>query len=223
MALLERVNQMQQQGYSNEQISQMLQEEGISPREVSEALSQSQVKSAVNAPEAGGYAEGEEAGYAPEAGGYAEGEEAGYAPEAGGYAEGGEAYYQQALDTETVRDIANQVVEEELSKIKMELKEMSRLKTDMKFQIQNIDNRLKKIESTISQLQSDIIRKVGEYGEAISDVSNEIKATQDSFSKLVNPLIDKKRKTVSSKKPVKTTKKSNTANKTTAGFEEYFR
>ena len=208
MALLERVNQMQQQGYSNEQISQMLQEEGISPREVSEALSQSQVKSAVNAPEAGGYAEGEEAGYAPEA---------------GGYAEGGEAYYQQALDTETVRDIANQVVEEELSKIKMELKEMSRLKTDMKFQIQNIDNRLKKIESTISQLQSDIIRKVGEYGEAISDVSNEIKATQDSFSKLVNPLIDKKRKTVSSKKPVKTTKKSNTANKTTAGFEEYFR
>lgn len=254
MALLERVNQLQGQGYQDQQISQMLQEEGNSPKDVNEALSQSKVKAAVAAPEPDGMqassmpnapeaypstvpvpqaapeaapqtmapaAYPQEQAYAP----VDQGQAAAYPAE--GY--GQDQYYPQALDTETVRDIAKQIVEEELSKLQTDIKEISKLKTDLKFQIQSLDNRLTKIEGTISQLQSDIIKKVGEYGESISDISSEMRATQDSFSKMINPLIDKKRKAEPSPEPKKalttrkTTKKTTTTTTSKPGFESYFR
>ena len=34
---------------------------------------------------------------------------------------------------------------------------------------------------------------MGEYGEAISGISQEIQETQKSFSKMINPVLDKKR------------------------------
>lgn len=104
-----------------------------------------------------------------------------------------ETYYQQALDIETVRDIAKQSIEEELLKIKSQISEITKLKTDLKFQIQNIDNRLKKIEEVIQEIQSAVLQKVGNFGQAINEISEELHATQESFGKLVNPIIDKKR------------------------------
>jgi len=43
------------------------------------------------------------------------------------------------------------------------------------------------------EMQSAVIRKMGEYGESIQGISKEIRATQDSFAKVINPLMDKKR------------------------------
>ncbi len=48
MPLIEKISQMQKQGLTSEQIIQRLKEEGTSPREIDEALNQSQVKSAVS-------------------------------------------------------------------------------------------------------------------------------------------------------------------------------
>jgi hypothetical protein len=59
--------------------------------------------------------------------------------------------------------------------------------------MQDIENRLVKVEEIIHELQSSIIRKMGEYGESIQGISKEIRATQDSFAKVINPVLDKKR------------------------------
>lgn len=107
------------------------------------------------------------------------------------YAEGG--YSPQAVDIETVRDITKQVLEESLLKLKTQINEVMKLKTELKFEMQDMENRLKKVEDIIQQLQFSIIKKMGDYGEAISGISNEIKATQESFSKMINPILDKKR------------------------------
>jgi DNA-binding transcriptional MerR regulator len=48
MALLERINSMKQQNIPDSQIINTLKEEGVSPREINEALSQSKIKSAIS-------------------------------------------------------------------------------------------------------------------------------------------------------------------------------
>jgi hypothetical protein len=104
-----------------------------------------------------------------------------------------QGYYSQVLDVETVRDIAKQEIEEALKKIKEQQSSFEKIKSEMKFEIQNMENRLLRIESVIQEIQSSIIRKMGEYGEAISGISGEVRATQQSFSKILNPLMDKRR------------------------------
>lgn len=290
MAVLERINQMRQQGLSDTQISKTLEEEKFSPQQISEGLSQSQIKSAIEQPptqtpnsmQPAAGAAGmqpsiaaqnpaaqtaqpvpEQAQAQPQASALPQMEQGKgysqvYAQEAGAeaaaYPDQGQAYpesqyqdqsytdqsygqypqdtyYQQAMDSETVREIAKQAIEEELGKLKDQMQEVVKLKTDLKFQIENIDNRLKEIEATIQELQSAIIKKIGSYGDAISDISNELKATQDSFGKLVNPIVDAKRKTsiASSTKPKPKSKKASSSKASRSpstsgsGFEDYFR
>lgn len=130
---------------------------------------------------------------------YAEGQAQGGQAYAEGYYP--ETYYQQAMDVETVREISRQVVEEELSKTRIEMEGIIKLKTELNFQVQNIDNRLARIESTMQELQTAILKRIGNYGEAITDISKELRATQDSFSKMVNPVMNLKRGTVSQQAP----------------------
>ena len=74
----------------------------------------------------------------------------------------------------------------------------------------------------MNELQSAILKKIGNYGDAIADISNELQATQESFSKLVNPLLDEKRKTKSIKKGKKTNNSSRKES-SSGSFEDYFR
>ena len=51
MALLERISTMKREGKSSQEIIKTLGEEGVSPRQINEALSQSDIKSAVSTEE----------------------------------------------------------------------------------------------------------------------------------------------------------------------------
>ena len=104
-----------------------------------------------------------------------------------------QGYYSQTLDVDSVREIAKQEVEGITGKIKKEIDSLTKLKTDVNFEIQNLDNRLKKVESIIQELEKSIIKKIGEYGESIAGISHEMRETQKSFSKVINPLVDKQR------------------------------
>jgi hypothetical protein len=140
-----------------------------------------------------------------------------------------QTYYQQALDVETVREIAKQEVEESTKKIRQEVESLLKLKSELQAQIANLDTRLSRIELTIQELQTAIIKKIGEYGEAISGISEEVKSTQESFSKLINPILDNKRQNIlasseSEEKPkVQKNKPNMRKTDSSPGFEEYFR
>ncbi len=264
MALLEKIMFLKQQGNSDAQIVDMLMEEGITPREINEAISQSQIKSAVAtdsyAQEPGlqpsimnpsesqmiaqQEAETQENIYAQEqmpvqqeAQAYPSYPGAGYDQ----YAypqqaeQTGEGYYTPPMDLETIHDIAKQEVEESMRKIKDELSSFSKFKTEIKFEMQDIESRLVKIEAVIQEVQSSIIRKMGDYGAAISGISKEIRATQESFSKVLNPLMDKRREIPSSpqsksaKQSINSKQQANQSSQrpseksSGASFEEYFR
>jgi len=261
MALLDRIEKMKQTGLSDSQVSDTLMQEGISPREINDALGQAKIKSAIypkdeqaqdmqpsimdqelNSAQGNNAQQNQYNGQQPYYTDIPQNQQTAYPPQQSpygaqqnqyanqqsyyadpnqqpypnqAYAEGydpqvyaqdpnydpnqqyaqgdSQVYYQQAIDMETVRDVARQEIEDNLKKVKQDIDSLSKIKTELKFEIQNMDNRLARIESVIQELQSAIIRKMGEYGEAISGISEEVKATQNSFSKMINPIMDKKR------------------------------
>jgi predicted CopG family antitoxin len=74
-------------------------------------------------------------------------------------------------------------------------------------------------------LQIAILKKVGEYGEDIKKIAEGLEATQDSFSKMINPILDKRRddeealnKTGSNKEIPKEKRK-----KSQSSFEDYLK
>jgi archaellum component FlaC len=263
MALLERISIMKKEGKSGQEIIKTLGEEGISPRQINEALSQSDIKSAVSAEEnmqpsimqtaeqtTVGMPSSSEANQeisVPAAPRYAQeegqqnynqqlaGQEQYTAPEYSpqDYMQGydssqnsNQGYVSPSVDIETIRDIANQIIEESMGKLKEQLSSTGKMKTEINTEIQEIDSRLKKVEDIIQQLQFSIIKKMGDYGEAVSNISKEVRATQDSFSKLVNPIMDKKRgiQQEEQTKPAESQKRTQSkGGKSSASFEDYLR
>jgi len=253
MALLERISNMKKEGKSGQEIIKTLSEEGISPRQINEAISQSDIKSAVSAeenmqpsimqtaeqttvgmpssyeanqdisvPAAPQYAQ-EEGQQPVEQEQYATPE---YTPGYDSSQVSNQGYASPGVDIETIRDIANQIIEESMGKLKEQLSSTGKMKTEINTKIQEIDDRLKKLEDIIQQLQFSIIKKMGDYGEAVSSISKEVRATQDSFSKLINPIIDKKRGIQQEEQVKQTESQKRTqpkGDKSSASFEDYLR
>ncbi len=211
--ILDRVTQMQNQGMSPEDINRNLRNEGFSPQQIDDALSQSQVKSAVSqSPEFAqeqqtmqnmqqsimpqqppyqqdSYAQTKISEPSPPAQ-YPEGSQEYYYPETP-QAYPQESYYPEAsIDTETITEIAEQVVMEKLEKINKKFGNIPAFKIETKEKINNIDERLKKIETSIEKLQQAIIGKIGEFGESTEAVHKDLANLHNTVSKLMNPLID---------------------------------
>lgn len=244
MPIIEKISQMQKQGISNEEIVKKLQEEGISPKEISEALDQSKVKSAVESgeemqPSVMGAPTSE---FAPMP--YESSFQEGQAPASMEMPEQGaltqEAYpypvstqqYQEyeyaRADTETTAEIAEQIVAEKMQKTDKQMSEIAAFKTETIGKMSSIDERLRRMESIIDRIQASIIGKIGEYGRNISDLKDEILATQDSFSKILNPLtenIEELRKLTKSEQVKKEAKEEKTPvkQKKKDNFERYLR
>ena len=60
------------------------------------------------------------------------------------------------------------------------------MSTLLQARVENISERLKKIETTIDKLQIAILEKVGSYGQNLESVKKEMSMMQDSFSKMVS-------------------------------------
>jgi hypothetical protein len=228
--LIEQIQQMQAQGYSEPDIVKFLQEQGNNPKEIMEAISQAKIKSAISSEEAvqnaviqssiennemqpslmnpnqpiSGETPNNFSSYANQdyppipTQSYQEQYpsqqyQEQYAPQPG---QGYEQYAPQQYssnDTETINEIAEQVVAEKISEIKKALSAVADFKVLSDSKLIDMEKRLKRIEKIIDDLQSSIIDKIGSYGKVMQDLRTELDATQESFSKVVNPLFDKSR------------------------------
>lgn len=99
--------------------------------------------------------------------------------------------YSPASSSESFSEIAEQVFDQKIVKIKSELSKLDDFRADTDGKLSLIRERLKRIESIIDTLQDSIIKKIGEYGQNIQDLGSDLRATQDSFSKMVTPLSSK--------------------------------
>jgi DNA-binding transcriptional MerR regulator len=190
MTALKKVTDMQAQGVPEDKIISELQSQGISPNEITEALNQAQIKNAITNTEQMDEQQlpqmNEDLGapseevYTPQPQEYAEENydapqqdygQQGYAPAGGS-------------DTSTIIEISEQVFMEKIKKTEKKLNEVLEFKTLSETKIENIDNRLKRIETMIDKLQIEILQEVGSYGKDLDRVKKEVNMIEDSFSKV---------------------------------------
>lgn len=249
MAALEQVMQLKEQGYSEQDIVQYLKDQGVSPKEIYDALGQSTIKSELNRESA--YNQGTFPASANQQIGNGDYNTSSQPipmdysmqpsmmnpkeqqmPEASqeqypGYQyqqpqQGYQDYYPeyQSSDVETITEIAEQLFEEKNEKLQKQISSLTAFKEETLAEIERINQRLEKIENNFNNLQASIIKRIGEYGEDIKSIAKEMHANQESFSKMLNPIIDNAREVqeeeiTESSKPKKTKK--------SADFEDYLR
>ncbi|MFH1801730.1 MAG: hypothetical protein ABH804_02785 [archaeon] len=197
MGILEQVTNMKKGGMSEEEISTKLKEQGISPKEIISAISQAQIKNAVvnneevPQPPTGEdeYIPSKQNIYTPKA------QEAEYQPqyETGYYQpqeyypqEGYEQYPQTSTGTDTMIEIAEQVLSEKIKEIKSQLNAVNEFKVLTQTKIDVMSEKLKRIETIIDNLQIQILEKVGSYGNNLENIKKEMSMMQDSFTKMIS-------------------------------------
>src|SRR3989344_2305346 len=115
----------------------------------------------------------------------------GFAPQEGYPSEGypeqgyGEQYApQSSVSTDTITEIAEQIVMEKLSKIRGQLEKATEVKGGAEGKLSQLDERLQRIEKIIDRLQLSVLQKIGDYVTDVSDLKKEIVETQKSFKVL---------------------------------------
>jgi hypothetical protein len=197
MGILEQIRQMQNQRIPDEEIVSKLREQGVSPREINDAINQSQIKKAVvddgemnfppqqtqenYIPQTQEIPEYSPEGESTQQQEYIQPQE-GYQQDQYGYSPGG-------IDSDTIIELAEQVFFEKTKKIQKQVEDLNEFKTLSETKIENISDRLKRIETTIDKLQIAILEKIGSYGENINSIKKEMSMMQDSFGKVVNQAI----------------------------------
>jgi len=208
MAILEKVMQMKEQGMSEDQIVQSLRQEGIPPKDIEESLSQSKIKYAIN-PESmqnmgeqpqefrgdqdysrSSFQEYSEEAPTPEGAEQMQAPSREYFPEYNAQSMYQEYQSPQPFDIETVNEMIEQAIEEKTESLKKEIISFTRFKENTFIELDEIKKRLDKLENIIGELQISILRKLGEYGNDIHSISREMQATQNTFSKIIDPLTD---------------------------------
>ena len=214
MGILDQIMQMKSQGVPDEEIINELSQQGISPRQINDALKQAQIKSAVSnnygndeemqasmmpreetpSPEQETYqpnyqpqqqyAPQQEEVYQPQ---MQQGQEQSYQP--GGY----EQYAPAGIDTDTVMEIADQIFSDRIKKFQKQVDSLTEISTLLQTKMENISERFKKIETVIDKLQLAILEKVGSYGRNLEGIKKEMSMMQDSFSKMISPSRESRR------------------------------
>jgi len=220
MGILDEVTQMQNQGQTEGQITTTLKENGVSPQEINDALNQSRIKNAVSheeyppqqiqknhyTPQAREQTyvpqESDEQIYVPQPieQEYIPQMEQEYVPQKTQYQPEPvqQNYYEGSsgggYGTDTMVEIAEQVFQEKATKMQNQLDNLNEIKTLLKSTVENISERLQRIETTIDKLQISILDKVGSYGENLNSIKKEMSMMQDSFGKMSNNIADRKTK-----------------------------
>jgi hypothetical protein len=208
MGIIEKINQQRKEGLDDNKISDQLLDEGISPNEIREAFDQIKVKKAISSenllensmmteenPELNyeqGIQEMEESSqpeeyYSPQQQAPTPQTEEYYSPQESqaGYAEQGAGF-----DTSTIIEIAEQVFSEKTSRMEKQLDKMNEFVNLAEVKMSGTDERIKRIEKIIDNLQIKILEKISSYGENIESVKKEMSMMQDSFSKTLPKLIE---------------------------------
>ena len=224
MGALDQIRQMKQEGFSEQEISDSLREQGISPNSITDAFSQARIKDVVegenkmqendfisreiplgpetpspfSTPET--YAPQEMSQtpyYSPQESPYSQQETESYSPQEGFTGDQG------GFGTDTIIEIAEQVFEEKIKKLSQQISNFKEFSAIAETKFSNYENRLKRIESIIENLQIKILEKIGSYGDGLESIKKEMTMMQDSFSKtlpiLVKPYIEKSAKKISEK------------------------
>jgi hypothetical protein len=201
MELLDIIKEMQNQGISNQGIFENLQRQGYNPTQINDAINQlkitTQPMDTQNQDQQNAFNQQQDFNQQPnfnQEQQYTENQQ--NYPQEDYYTQtpqaySGEEYYQQpSFNTETITEITEQVISEKFREYNKRTGDIVSFKNTIQDKVDDINTRLKRIESTIDKLQQAIIQKIGEFGENTQIIKKDLELLHDTTSKLMNPLID---------------------------------
>jgi len=204
MGILDEVIQMRNQGVPDEQIISSLQQQGVSPREITDALGQAQIKNAVAGenqeipmPSQELPSEDVQGEYDPQYQGAYENtppQEEVYMQQQYQQPMQGQEYYEQDLyaggyaqastGTDNMIEVAEQVFSEKMKKLQKKVDQLDEFRTLAQTKIDSTAERLKRIESSLDKMQITILEKISSYGKGFEQTKKELKMVEDSFAKI---------------------------------------
>ncbi|MDD3993902.1 MAG: hypothetical protein PHX15_01770 [Candidatus Nanoarchaeia archaeon] len=201
MELLDIIKEMQDQGISNQGIFENLQRQGYKPTQINDAINQLKITiqpmDTQNQDQQNAFNQQQDFNQQPnfnQEQQYTENQQ--NYPQEDYYTQtpqaySGEEYYQQpSFNTETITEITEQVISEKFREYNKRTGDIVSFKNTIQDKVDDINTRLKRIESTIDKLQQAIIQKIGEFGENTQIIKKDLESLHDTTSKLMNPLID---------------------------------
>ena len=196
MSVLSELMEMKSQGINDEEIIRMFKERGVSPKEIIDAFSQARIKTAVSnqkeyQPTIGQDYQTEDY-YSQESQKKEIPEEKEYAPQEYSQQEYYDRPSYEGTDTESIIEIAEQVFKEKIQVIQKQTELNNEFRILLKSTVDNLSERVRKIENTMDKLQIAILEKIGSYGENLESIKKEMEMMQDSFGKMVGGIADKK-------------------------------
>ena len=221
MGILERVSQMKREGVSEKEIITKLQSEGTTPKEITDALTQAQIKNAIS--ETPGNEEMQPSimnqgapvpepiptqqtqnNYTPQMPFETQQIPQGYDPQQDYYSEDpqpSEEYYpddnyggDSGTSSDLTIEIAEQVFSEKIKKFQKQIKGLEDFKAIYGTKIDDLSDRLKRMENLFVKMQISILNKIGSYSKGIENIQNEMEMIEDSVSKMIKPILDKTHK-----------------------------
>jgi len=91
---------------------------------------------------------------------------------------------------ETTIDIAQQVFEEQFKPVEQKISEFSSFKSLSLSKIENITKKISQLEDSIQELQKSINERKNYESSEIKNIKKELLMMQESFAKIINPLLD---------------------------------
>ncbi|MCR4327346.1 MAG: hypothetical protein NUV46_02075 [Nanoarchaeota archaeon] len=88
------------------------------------------------------------------------------------------------VDSETMIEVAEQVFFEKIKDIEKELRNLKEFKTISAPIIEDLNERIKRIEKNFDKMQIAILEKVGSFGRNIDSLKKEVEMVEDSFEKM---------------------------------------
>lgn len=219
MGISDQVMQMRTQGLTDSDIILQLQEQGVPPKAINDALSQANIKGAVGEMEEmktpASYTDDytpipqPSENYPAKAESYPtddfyvsqnqpSSQSYSYAPPRASQTyqeyypqEQGQTYAETGTDTDMMIEIAQQVFSEKIRKIQQQIEELNEFKVLYSTKVDGMFERLKRMENIIDRLQSAILEKIGSYGEGIESVKKELSMMQDTYGKIAGAVAER--------------------------------
>ena len=96
---------------------------------------------------------------------------------------------QQNVDIELVEEISEEIVNEKFTELNAKIGDIPAFKQSVEKRIDDVEDRLKRIEANLDKIQIALLGKIREYGDNVKTLSSEIQTVENSFSKIIDPLI----------------------------------
>lgn len=171
---IDQVVQMKQQGLSDNQIVQTLQRDGYNSQEIFDAMSQSEMKAAVE----GVPAEQMET-FEPEKPA---------APET--HQPIPAAPIPQRPRTEEIEEVAEAIIDEKWTELLKSVEKITAWKEEMDNKFVELEQKLENLKGNFDDLNKSVLGRVGEYDKAVKDVGTELKAMSTVFQKMLPGFVE---------------------------------